>query len=75
MRVIANNIKLVGCRSVKGADGVTRTYGNMYTENGELLPFSSYAAVNDCMDGGDYELEISWGTGKNGKWVRCELLG
>lgn len=74
MRVTTENVRLIGCRVATGADGTTRTYGNLYTEDGELLPFTSYKELTDSMDAGSYDLELSWGNGKNGRWVRCELL-
>lgn len=74
MIVRANNVRLIGCRVVEQANGDKVTYGNLYTEDGTLLSFSSAKALKDTMEPKAYDLSISWGVGKNGKWVRCELV-
>lgn len=74
MIVNVEGIRLVGCRAVVGEDGKERTYGNIYTDAGELLPFSCDYEVRDTLAETSGQLDISWGSGKNGKWVRCKLL-
>lgn len=74
MRVTAKNVRLVGCRVVEQANGAKVTYGSLYTEDGELLSFSADKELKDSMEPKTYDLLISWGTGKNGKWSRCELV-
>lgn len=74
MKVYVENVGLVGCRSVVGEDGKTRTYGNIYAPGGELLPFSADVPLNDDLSMGfSGYFDISWGTGKNGKWAICRL--
>ena len=75
MKAYIENVGLVGCRSVVGEDGKTRTYGNIYTEGGELLSFTSESELHDDLTMGySGYADISWGIGKNGKWVSCRLV-
>lgn len=74
MRVYVENVGLVGCRAVVGEDGKTRTYGNIYTDKGELLAFSSDAELHDDLTMGfSGYMDVSWGVGKNGKWFSCRI--
>lgn len=75
MLVVASGLRIVGCRSVVGEDGKTRTYGNLYTQEGELMPFSSDKVLADnLVDDAEYTLDVKWGTGKNGKWFNCRIV-
>lgn len=76
MRVFVENVGLVGCRSVVGEDKRERTFGKLYTADGELLDFSSDMPLNDDLSmtfSGFFD--IAWGTGKNGKWASCRYVG
>lgn len=75
MIVYVENVGLVGCRTSVNAEGKEVTYGSIYTRNGELLPFSANCPLSDdltCGFSGNFD--ISWGTGKNGKWVSCRYV-
>ena len=74
MIVTVEDVRFVGCRVVVGEDGKEKTYGNLYTKEGDLLPFSCDYEVQDSLNGAGAKLDITWGSGKNGKWVRCVLL-
>ena len=74
MVLSVENIRLVGCRHAQLEDGTFKTYGNLYTDDGELYPFFANYQVYDNLTGTSAKLDIEWGTGKNGKWFRCELM-
>lgn len=74
MVVTVEHIRFVGCRTVKQEDGSDRTYGNIYTDNGELLPFVADFEVRDTLEETSAQLDIAWGTGKYGKWIRAQLF-
>ena len=76
MIVEVYDMRIIGVRKALGKDGVERVYGNLYTPDGGLYPFvSEDTSIVDSLESNAYTLNITWGSSKNGQWVRCELLG
>lgn len=76
MLVEIYNVRIIGVRKAMGKDGVERIYGNIYTADGGLYPFvSDDTTISDTLEPLAYNANITWGSGKNGQWCRCELLG
>lgn len=67
--------QMVTCNKVKLKNGDTRCYGNLLVD-GRLYEVQSFNNEElHTMDKADHvTLEVTWGGGANGKWVRAIVV-